>query len=337
MRNRIVVWAAPLAALAIAVLLGSCSAGKKKAAQEALAVPGQEIVARVNGAPVYASDVNLGATRLRQKGTFNAPEKEPKSEAQLREEALQVLIENELLFQEARRRGFTAAQEAVEQEMAVIAGQFPGPATFEKALAQMNITKEDLRRDLERAQTVERMVESAIEPGIGVSPEEVRSYYDANPQMFTDPERMHIRHILLRVSPSTTEEQKAEMRRTLEGVRERVLKGESFEALADQYSQDMRAGKGGDLGYVSRGQLAKDFEQSVFALQAGQLSGVVSSPYGYHLIQVVDHQPPTLVSFERVKGPLAGFLHRSKVDEAVSALAKELRDKAKIAFPKKRR
>jgi peptidyl-prolyl cis-trans isomerase C len=319
------------------VLLDSCSAGEKKAAQEALAVPGQEIVARVNGAPVYASDVNLGATRLRQKGTFNAPEKEPKSEEQLREEALQVLIENELLFQEARRRGFTAAQEAVEQEMAAIAGQFPGPATFEKALAQMKITKEDLRRDLERAQTVERMVESAIEPGIGVSSEEVRSYYDANPQMFTDPERMHIRHILLRVSPSTTEEQKAEMRRTLEGLRERVLKGESFEALADQYSQDMRAGKGGDLGYMSRGQLAKDFEQSVFALQTGQLSGVVSSPYGYHLIQVLDHQPPTLVSFERVKVPLAGFLHRSKVDEAVSALARELRDKAKIAFPKKRR
>jgi parvulin-like peptidyl-prolyl isomerase len=126
------------------------------------------------------------------------------------------------------------------------------------------------------------------------------------------------------------------MRRTLEGLRERVLKGESFEALAERYSQDMRAGKGGDLGYVARGQLAGDFEQTVFALQAGQISGVVSSPYGYHLIQAVDHQPPSKVSFERVKGSLAQFLHGRKVDEAVSALAKELRDKARISIPKKR-
>jgi len=336
MRKRIVVWAALVAALA-ATLLGSCSAGRGESAKAAPEDLGQQIVARVNGAPIYASDLNLGTTRLQQKGTFAAPEKEPKSEEQLRDEALQVLIENELLFQEAQRRGFAAAQETVDQEMEAIAGQFPGPATFEKALAQMKVTREDLRRDLTRAQTVERMVESTIEPGVGVSPEEVRAYYDANPQLFTDPERIHIRHILLRVDTSTSEEQKAEMRRTLEDLRKRALQGESFEALADKYSQDMRAGKGGDLGYLARGQLAKDFEQAVFALKAGQISGVVSSPYGYHLIQAVDHQPPALVGFEKVKVSLAGFLHRSKVEEAVTALVKELREKAKISIPRKRK
>jgi peptidyl-prolyl cis-trans isomerase C len=338
MRNRIVLWAAPIsaAALAMGLLLGACSAGRKSG-QEALAVPGQEVVARVNGQPIYASDVNLGATRLRQKGTFDPQRNEEKSEEQLREEALQVLIENELLFQEAQRRGFSAVQEEVDQEMQTIAGQFPGPASFEKALSQMNVSREDLRRDLERAQTVERMVESTIEPGIGVNPEEVRAYYDANPQLFTDPERIHIRHILLRVDPSTTEEKKAEVRQTLEGLRKRVLAGESFEALADQYSQDMRAGKGGDLGYLARGQLADDFEQAVFALQPGQLSGVVSSPYGYHLVQAVERRPSTLVGFERIEAPLTGFLHRSKVDDAVKALAKELREKAKISFPRKRK
>ena len=166
MRKRIVVWAALAAALA-ATLLGSCSAGKGEPAQAAPEDPGKEIVARVNGASIYASDLNLGTTRLQQKGTFADREKEPKSEEQLRDEALQVLIENELLFQEAQRRGFAAVQETVDQEMQAIAGQFPGPATFEKVLTQMKVTREDLRRDLERAQTVERMVESAIEPGIG--------------------------------------------------------------------------------------------------------------------------------------------------------------------------
>jgi parvulin-like peptidyl-prolyl isomerase len=327
------------AALLAALWLGSCTAGNPEESGQT-AQPqdaGKQVVAKVNGVPVYAADLNLGLTRLQQKEISGGQTGELKSEEVLREEALQLLIENELLFQEAQRRGFTAAREAVDEEMAAIAGQFPGPATFEKALAQMSVTREDLWRDLERAHTVERMVESAIEPGVSVNAEEVRAYYDANPGLFTDPERIHVRHVFLRVDPSTTEEQKAEMRRTLEGLRKRALQGESFEALADQYSQDPRAGKGGDLGYLTRGQLAKDFEQAVFALQAGQISGVVSSTYGYHLVQAVDHQPQSSVSFEKVKDPLSGFLRRRKVDEAVNALAKELRDKAKISIPKKRK
>jgi parvulin-like peptidyl-prolyl isomerase len=145
---------------------------------------------------------------------------------------------------------------------------------------------------------------------------------------------VHARHIFLKVVPGTTEEQKIEMRRTLEQLRKRVLQGESFEALADQYSQDPNSGEGGDLGYlVRRKQTNNEFEKALFSLQAGQMSGVVRSVYGYHLIQAVDYQPPRLLSFERVKGSLAGFLHGQKVDQAVTALAEELRDKAKITIP----
>ncbi len=329
MRNRMVVSAAM-------ILLASCSAGRRAPSAVEPEVAGSQIVAEVNGVPVYASDLGLAVTRFQQKLTSGGKQEQPQSEEELRAAALQVLIENELLFQEAQRRGFSAQQEAVEQEMTAIAGQFPGPSTFDKALAQMNVTKEDLRRDLERAQTVERMIESSLRPGINVSAEEARAYYQANPRQFTDPERIHCRQVFLRVGPDTTEEQKAEMRRTLEGLRRRVLQGESFAALADQYSQDPNSGPGGDLGYLVRGQLARDFEKAVFALQDGQLSGVVSSVYGYHLLLAVDHQPAAVVGYEKVKDSLSAFLHRRKLDEAVSALAKELRGKAKISIPKKR-
>jgi peptidyl-prolyl cis-trans isomerase C len=281
--------------------------------------------------------LNLAVTRFQQTLTSSGQEEQPKSEEELRDAALQVLIENELLFQEAKRRGFTAAPEAVEEEVAAIEGQFPGPTTFDKALALMSVTREDLRRDLERAQAVERMIETAIRPTVSVSPEETRVYYDANPARFTDPERVHVRQVFLRVGPDTTEGQKAEMRRTLEGLRSRALKGESFAKLANQHSQDPNSAEGGDMGYLIRGQLAKDFEKTVFALKDGEISGVVSSIYGYHLVQAIEHQAPSQVSFERVKESLTGFLVRRKLDQTVSALAKELREKARISIPKKRK
>ena len=327
------------AALLAALWLGSCKAGNPEDSGQS-AQPqdaGRQVVAQVNGVPVYASDLNLGVTRFQQKSTSGGQQGAPESEEEIRAAALQVLIENELLFQEAQRRGFTAEKEKVEEELEAIEQQFPGPTTFEKLLAQMSVTREDLRRDLERAQTVERMIESSIKPGVSVSPEEARAYYDANPRLFTDPERVHARHIFLRIGPDTTEGQKQEMSRTLEGLRKRALQGESFEALADQHSQDPNAGKGGDLGYLARGALSKEFEQAVFALKAGQISGVVKSVYGYHLVQAVDHQPPSQVSFERVKDSLMGFLRKRKVEQTVAALAKELRDKAKISIPKKRK
>jgi hypothetical protein len=177
------------------------------------------------------------------------------------------------------------------------------------------------------------MIETAIRPTVSVSPEEVRVYYDANPSRFTDPERVHVRQVFLQVGPDTTEGQKAEMRRTLEGLRSRALKGESFAKLADQYSQDPNSGEGGDMGYLIRGQLAKDFEKTVFALKDGEISGVVSSIYGYHLVQAIQHQAPSQVSFERVKESLTGFLVRRKLDQTVSAPLAELREKAKISIP----
>jgi len=339
MHNRIAISAAPLAALFVTLLLGSCSARKPEeplpAAEPADA--GKEIIAEVNGAPIYSSDLNLGITRFEHKLASGGQQEEPGSEEALGQAALQALIENELLFQEAQRRGFSTVAQEVEDQLAAIVAQFPGPIAFETSLAQMEVTKEDLRRDLERAQAVRKMIAAEIEPGVTVSAQEARAYYDANPQQFTDPERVRARHIFLRVVPGTTEEQKTEMVRTLEALRKRVLQGESFEALADQYSQDPNCGPGGDLGYLIRQGLTNDFAQAVFSLKNGQMSGVVKSVYGYHLIQAVDHQPPSRVSFERVKGSLAEFLRGRKVDEAVSALSKELRDKARISIPKKRK
>ena len=323
------------AALLAALFLGSCSSKKPEKAIRPPVEAGTEVAAQVNGVHIYAAELNLGVTRSEQNLSASGQVPDPEKANEYRAAALQVLIENELLYQEAQRRGITAAKEAVDEELAAIAGQFPGTLMFEKALAQMNITKEDLRRDLERAQIVQRMIETSIQPQVAVSAEEVRSYYDTNTRLFTDPERIRARHILIRVGPNTPEDRKAQARQTLEGLRQRVLQGESFATLANEHSQDPTSDEGGDLGYFARGRMPKAFDEAAFALKTGESSGVVDSSWGYHLIQLLDRQPATPLGFERVKESLTGFLRKRKVDEAVAQLTRELRAKAKISVSRK--
>lgn len=303
-----------------ALLLGSCSVGQEETGA----------VARVNGQHVYEADVNLALARQEQSAMSAGEEADPTSEAEHREAALQTAIENELLFQEAKRRGYAAQAQEVEEQLRSIGAQFPVAQMFDEALSQMGLTREDLRRDLERAQSVQNMIEKSIEPEITVSPEESRAYYDGNPELFTDPERVRASHILIMVGPEAPEADKAKARQTLEGLRARVLRGESFAELARSHSEDPSAGNGGDLGYFARGQTVDSFEQAAFALQVGQTSDVVVTPYGFHLIQLTDRQAAAPVSYERVQESLSGFLRQRKINEAVVELARQLREKAKV-------
>lgn len=303
-----------------AMFLGSCSVGQEETGA----------VARVNGQHVYEADLNLALTRQEQSLMSGGEEPDPAKEAEYRERALQATIENELLFQEAKRRGYGTEAQEVEEQLRSIGAQFPAPQMFDEALTQMGLTREDLRRDLERAQSVQKMIEESIEPEISVSPEEARAYYDDNPELFTDPERVRASHILIMVGPEAPESDKAKARQSLEDLRARVLRGGSFAELARAHSEDPSAGNGGDLGYFARGQTVASFEQAAFALEVGEISDVVVTPYGFHLIQLTDRQVATPVSYERVEESLSGFLRQRKTNEAIAELAKQLREKAKV-------
>lgn len=314
------------AAVSVALLVASCSA--KQA--------GGEVAAKVNGAPIYATDVALAVTRTQQEAALTGQEPDPAKAAEDRAAALDVLIQNELLFQEAARLGYQADAAGVEETLASIASQFANAGKFDEALAQMGISRDVLRRDLERAESVQKMIEQTIEREVVVKAEEVRAFFDSNPQLFVDPEQVRARHILILLGEDATEAARAEARRTLEGLQRRARQGESFEALAQKYSQDPSASEGGDLGYFYRGQMVGPFEEAAFALKVGEVSDVVATPFGLHLIQLVDRKPEGQLPFDRVEVSLTQYLHRQRVDEAVDALVRQLRDKAKIKIYQKK-
>ena len=139
-------------------------------------------------------------------------------------------------------------------------------------------------------------------------------------------QQTHARHILVRINEVVSE---SEARRKLENVRERIVNGVDFAEQARLYSQDGSAAKGGDLGWLSPGDTVSEFERAMDALKAGELSPVVQSPFGMHLIQVQERRERD-VSLERQRGVARQALRERKLDEAYQDWLRQLRDRTYV-------
>ena len=113
-------------------------------------------------------------------------------------------------------------------------------------------------------------------------------------------------------------------------IQQKLENGEDFTALAKEFSQDPSGAEGGDLGYFGRGQMVKPFEDAAFSLKVGNLSNIVKTKFGYHLIKVTDKKPETTVPYQEAKPNLDNFLKRKKVQEKIGAYISQLEEKAKI-------
>jgi len=156
---------------------------------------------------------------------------------------------------------------------------------------------------------------------ISIPDAQVQTYYNAHRDQYQTPERVHARHILL----STTNKPKDEVPKIqaqAEDLLKQIKGGADFADLAKKFSQDPgSAQKGGDLGWVSRGQMVKNFEDSVFSLKENQLSGVITTEYGFHIIQVLEKQPPRLQPLDEVKNQIVAALKNQTVFDRMQELA----------------
>jgi peptidyl-prolyl cis-trans isomerase C len=172
--------------------------------------------------------------------------------------------------------------------------------------------------------TIEHIKKEVIDK-IKVSEEDMNLYYKSHKNEFTVPEQVKARHILIRVDKSASEEDKKKAKEKAEALLKQIKKGEDFEKLASEFSEDPGSKKkGGDLGYFSRGKMIKPFEDAAFSLKPGEVSEVVETPFGYHIIKVADKKPEEVQPFEKVKDEV-----RNKVfEEFRQARVKEFIDKA---------
>jgi peptidyl-prolyl cis-trans isomerase C len=249
---------------------------------------------------------------------------------QIRSQVLENLIARELLYQESQKKGIKISEEELNEQLIKLKAQFPNEAEFNNALNRMNLTEASIKEKLKRDLSLKKLIEDEVAPKVTVSDSDIRAFYENNPETFKQPERVKASHILIKVDPKADASQKAEAQKKIDLVKEKLQKGEDFGALAKEYSEGPTGPKGGDLGYFTRGQMVKPFEEAAFAMKPGEVSGMVETRFGYHLIKVTDKTPEGTMPYDDVKERLGEFLKQQKIQEEVNVYVKRLEEKAKI-------
>ena len=292
--------------------------------------PPTDKAAVVNGTIITQAELDSQMKIVMDRLSASGRLPDPSQLDQIRSQVLENLIARELLYQESQKKGIKISEEEVNQQLIKVKAQFPNEAEFNNALNRMDLTEASIKEKLERDLALRKLIEDEITPKVTVTDSEIRAFYDNNPATFKQPERVKASHILIKVDPQASAAQKAEAQKKINLVQARLQKGEDFGALAKEYSEGPSGPKGGDLGYFTRGQMVKAFEEAAFAMKPGEVSGVVETKFGYHLIKVTDKTPEGTLPYNDVKDKLGEFLKQKKIQEEINVYVKKLEEKAKI-------
>jgi peptidyl-prolyl cis-trans isomerase D len=170
-----------------------------------------------------------------------------------------------------------------------------------------------------------------VRPLVKVSDDDLRAYYSSHIDDYRVPERVKASHILFKTTGKSAADI-AKAKQTAQDVLSQIQKGADFAEMAKKYSEDTTAAQGGDLGWIHRGQTVKEFEDTAFSLQPGQVSGLVTVTYGIHIIKVFDKQAAHVQSFDEVKDAIRATLEKQRLDQAQATLADQV-DQALKADP----
>jgi len=185
---------------------------------------------------------------------------------------------------------------------------------------------------VKRQVSIQHLLERKVLKGLRVSDKEVHAFYVDNPGKFTTPEQVRARHILVQADSATPAEDRARARATAEEILAVVRTGADFEALARERSQDATAAQGGDLGWVARDKMVPEFEAAAFAMRPGEVSSLVETVFGFHVIRVEGRRGGEPVPEAKVREEIRKQLLGEKQKAAVGATIDSLRAKARIEF-----
>ena len=281
----------------------------------------------VNGDVVYAADISMVMQNIA--GQMGGRDK-VEDEQQLVQMATQRLVEQKLLSQEATRLGIQPNELRVTQMAQAIERQAGGRDVLDASLAQMGSNYDQVMKMIREMDLVRSLIEQKISPSIQISDEDVALFYADNPEMFKNDAQVHARHIITAAGADADADTVAKARAKAETAHKRALAGEDFAELARELSEGPSAPEGGDLGFFSREQMVPAFADAAFALEPGQISEVVRSGFGFHVIKVEEKRPAGTLPLDEVSDHLQSLLEQQKTGEEVSKMVEALADTATI-------
>ncbi|MDZ7369625.1 MAG: peptidylprolyl isomerase [candidate division KSB1 bacterium] len=238
----------------------------------------------------------------------------------------ETIIDWTIIRQEAQKSGITVPPALVENELNRLIEEAGGEKRF---LQRHGLKKEELaqvRKEIEinlcMRQFLARLTAGLPEP----TEEEIAAYYRRHSEEFTDPPWVHAAQILMRPNPARPQVAFQEMVE----LRKRLLKGESFAALADEYSSCEEPG--GDLGRIMPGKMVPEFDAVVFSMEVGEISPVFLTSFGYHLVTVLKRGEARLKSLAEVRNEIIDRIKTERGDEYIASWVDQKKKSARISF-----
>lgn len=276
------------------------------------------IAAIVNKEIITVSEVQteMGDEIFRLKARYQGDEL-AEHLAQKRYEILNRLIEHKLQLQEAKAKQITVSDEEVDQAWEQVRGN---PAGFPPTNAQ---SKDALREEM----MVRRVRDIETRRGLFISPEEIRAYYEEQQRLFTSPGTHHLRQILL---IPKLDESRETLKARAEVLLSQLQEGRTFEKLAELFSDGSESVMGGDLGFVTNEELLRPLSEALDKLSPGEVSPLIETEIGIHILRLEESRPGITQPFEQVKEAIASRLYQEKLQESQEKWMSSLKNKAYI-------
>jgi parvulin-like peptidyl-prolyl isomerase len=290
------------------------------------------VVLRVSGEPITEKQVLSAMEALASQNVPMTPEQQKQRRTVLFKGALDNLITSILLKNEAKKQNVTVDKAKIDQQFQQIASQYPSQEAFQKTMARLNMTEADVRKNIEESMSMQAVIDLAVKDVPAASDADIQKFYDSNPDKFAVQAQAHVAQIFLKIEPTSTLEQKAEIKKKLEDIRADIeSKKITFADAAAKFSQDSAsASKGGDLGYLSRNENIKSLEDIIFATPQGGMTTVMEAQNGFYLLQVIELKPEEKVSPEAAKPQIKQYLDKSAKQRALRNHVDDLKSKAVI-------
>jgi peptidyl-prolyl cis-trans isomerase C len=289
----------------------------------------EKIAARAKGVEITQSQVDDAFIDYRASLAVRGETLPEAQRATVEKQLMERLVVTQLLLKRATDADRKKGEESTEKVVEDMRKRASSEEVFKQQLRAVGMTVDSLRKRILEQSTCEHVLERELKSSIVISDDEARKFYDENPTKFEQPETVHVSHILLSTIDKDTRKplpaaQRKEKEDKAKQLRQRALE-EDFAKLAKENSEDPGSkDKGGEYTF-GRGQMVKEFETAAFSLKPGQISDVVETAYGYHIIKLHERIPAKKSEFEKVAPEIKEALAQREMQKQLPAFFDKLK------------
>ena len=287
------------------------------------------IIAVVNDEIITQAELDHKKNFLLSQIKYSRDESADISEAERKEiekTVIDKLIVNRLIMQEAKKQNIVATEAEVKEMLDDVKKKFPSEDAFEASLNGSGLTMDDLRESYGYEVIMRKIFYDKMRHEIVINPQELDKFYQQHKEFFQEPEKTKLKNVLIKKEGRSPEEISAKLDAIIAMLRE----GTTFEDVATKYSEGANAIKGGEMGYIKRGEVSANIENIIFSLNPGKISGWIETGTGFYLFKVEERLPARMLDFNAAQDQIKTALFNQKMSEKFDKWVAQLKEKAYI-------